>query len=66
MSRVQLALNVANLDESIVFYSKLFATEPATPKSTSSGWAVTTRIRSTPDGSSSGSVAPDGTGSAMG
>ena len=29
MSRVQLALNVANLEESIVFYSKLFATEPA-------------------------------------
>jgi len=29
MSRVQLALNVTNLDESIAFYSKLFATEPA-------------------------------------
>ena len=29
MSRVQLALNVAHLDEAIVFYSKLFATEPA-------------------------------------
>src|SRR5450755_2769230 len=29
VSRVQLALNVANLDEAIVFYSKLFATEPA-------------------------------------
>src|ERR1022692_4589492 len=29
MSRVQLALNVADLDEAIVFYSKLFATEPA-------------------------------------
>ena len=29
MSRVQLALNVANLDEAIDFYSKLFATEPA-------------------------------------
>ena len=29
MSRVQLALNVANIDESIAFYSKLFATEPA-------------------------------------
>src|ERR1035441_1172425 len=29
MSRVQLALNVAALDEAIVFYSKLFATEPA-------------------------------------
>src|SRR3954464_7557744 len=29
MSRVQLALNVENLDESIDFYSKLFATPPA-------------------------------------
>jgi len=29
MSRVQLALNVSNLDESIAFYSKLFGTEPA-------------------------------------
>ena len=28
MSRVQLALNVADLDEAIDFYSKLFATEP--------------------------------------
>jgi predicted enzyme related to lactoylglutathione lyase len=29
VSRVQLALNVDNLDESIAFYSKLFNTEPA-------------------------------------
>src|ERR1700749_3768915 len=29
MSRVQLALNVAKLDEAIGFYSRLFATEPA-------------------------------------
>jgi catechol 2,3-dioxygenase-like lactoylglutathione lyase family enzyme len=29
MSRVQLALNVADIDEAIAFYSKLFATEPA-------------------------------------
>ncbi len=28
MSRVQLALNVADLDEAISFYSRLFATEP--------------------------------------
>ncbi len=28
MSRVQLALNVADIDEAIAFYSKLFATEP--------------------------------------
>ena len=29
MSRVQLALNVSDLDQAISFYSKLFATEPA-------------------------------------
>lgn len=29
MSRVQLALNVADLDEAIDFYTKLFGTEPA-------------------------------------
>jgi catechol 2,3-dioxygenase-like lactoylglutathione lyase family enzyme len=29
MSRVQLALNVSNLDEAIQFYSKLFGTQPA-------------------------------------
>lgn len=29
MSCVQLALNVADLDEAIVFYSKLFGAEPA-------------------------------------
>ena len=29
MSRVQLALNVDNLEESVAFYTKLFATEPA-------------------------------------
>src|SRR6516165_12137442 len=29
MSRVQLALNVSNLDDAIDFYSKLFATGPA-------------------------------------
>ena len=29
MSRVQLALNVSNLDDAVAFYSKLFNTEPA-------------------------------------
>ena len=29
MSRVQLALNVTDLDEAVTFYSKLFGTEPA-------------------------------------
>ena len=29
MSRVQLALNVSDLDEAITFYSRLFATQPA-------------------------------------
>jgi catechol 2,3-dioxygenase-like lactoylglutathione lyase family enzyme len=28
MSRVQLALNVPNIDEAVAFYSKLFSTEP--------------------------------------
>src|SRR6185436_572488 len=29
VSRVQLALNVSNLDDAVAFYSKLFATAPA-------------------------------------
>ena len=29
MSRVQLALNVSDIDEAVAFYSKLFQTEPA-------------------------------------
>jgi hypothetical protein len=29
MSRVQLALNVEDIDEAVAFYSRLFATEPA-------------------------------------
>ena len=29
MSRIQLALNVDDLDDAVAFYSKLFATEPA-------------------------------------
>src|SRR3546814_13371663 len=29
VSRVQLALNVSDLDQAVEFYSKLFATEPA-------------------------------------
>ena len=32
MSRLQLALNVSNLEESIAFYSKLFGVEPAKVK----------------------------------
>ncbi len=28
MSRVQLALNVPNIDDAVEFYSKLFATQP--------------------------------------
>jgi lactoylglutathione lyase len=41
MSRVQLALNVSNLDEAISFYSKLFATEPAKVKSGYANFAIT-------------------------
>lgn len=41
MSRVQLALNVADIDEAIVFYSKLFATEPAKVRPGYANFAVT-------------------------
>ena len=40
MSRVQLALNVDNLNEAIEFYSKLFNTEPAKRKSGYANFAV--------------------------
>ena len=40
MSRVQLALNVDNLEESISFYSKLFNTEPAKVKPGYANFAV--------------------------
>lgn len=40
MSRVQLALNVDNLDEAITFYSKLFNTEPAKVKPGYANFAV--------------------------
>ena len=29
MSRVQLALNVSNIDQAVEFYRRLFGTEPA-------------------------------------
>jgi catechol 2,3-dioxygenase-like lactoylglutathione lyase family enzyme len=41
VSRVQLALNVDNLDESIAFYTKLFATEPAKVRPGYANFAVT-------------------------
>jgi catechol 2,3-dioxygenase-like lactoylglutathione lyase family enzyme len=40
MSRVQLALNVSNIDEAIAFYSKLFATEPAKRREGYANFAV--------------------------
>ena len=40
MSRVQLALNVPNIDEAVAFYSKLFATEPAKRKPGYANFAV--------------------------
>jgi hypothetical protein len=40
MSRVQLALNVDNLDEAVAFYSKLFNTEPAKLKDGYANFAV--------------------------
>jgi len=41
MSRVQLALNVADLDDAIVFYSKLFGTAPAKVRPGYANFAVT-------------------------
>ena len=41
MSRVQLALNVADIDEAIVFYSKLFGTEPAKVRQGYANFAIT-------------------------
>ena len=38
--RLQLALNVADLDEAIDFYSKLFATEPYKVKPGYANWAI--------------------------
>src|ERR1700754_3965049 len=40
MSRVQLALNVDNLDDAITFYSKLFNTGPAKVKEGYANFAV--------------------------
>src|SRR5215212_5543862 len=40
MSRVQLALNVSNLDEAVAFYSKLFQTEPAKRREGYANFAV--------------------------
>ena len=43
MSRVQLALNVSNIDEAVDFYSKLFATEPAKRRAGYANFAVESR-----------------------
>ena len=40
MSRVQLALNVSNLDEAVAFYSKLFATEVSKRKPGYANFAI--------------------------
>ncbi|UUO03044.1 VOC family protein [Mycolicibacterium novocastrense] len=40
MSRVQLALNVDDLDEAVTFYSKLFDTEPAKLKEGYANFAI--------------------------
>src|SRR3954469_5278353 len=39
-SRVQLALNVPDIDEAVAFYSKLFATEPAKRKPGYANFAI--------------------------
>jgi catechol 2,3-dioxygenase-like lactoylglutathione lyase family enzyme len=41
MSRVQLALNVNDVDEAVTFYSKLFGTEPAKRRPGYANFAVT-------------------------
>jgi catechol 2,3-dioxygenase-like lactoylglutathione lyase family enzyme len=40
VSRVQLALNVPNIDEAVAFYSKLFATEPTKRKPGYANFAI--------------------------
>ena len=40
MSRVQLALNVPDIDEAVDFYSKLFATEPAKRRTGYANFAI--------------------------
>ena len=40
MSRVQLALNVSNLEEAITFYSKLFGAEPANVREGYANFAI--------------------------
>ena len=42
MSRVQLALNVSNIDEAVAFYSKLFQVEPAKRREGYANFAVET------------------------
>ncbi len=41
MSRVQLALNVDDVDEAVAFYSKLFSTEPAKRRPGYANFAIT-------------------------
>jgi catechol 2,3-dioxygenase-like lactoylglutathione lyase family enzyme len=41
MSRVQLALNVSNLDKAVDFYGKLFATEPTKVRPGYANFAIT-------------------------
>ena len=40
MSRLQLALNVPNIDDAVVFYSKLFSTEPTKRKPGYANFAI--------------------------
>jgi catechol 2,3-dioxygenase-like lactoylglutathione lyase family enzyme len=40
MSRIQLALNVSDLDEAVAFYSRLFAAEPAKRRDGYASFAV--------------------------
>ena len=49
MSRVQLALNVDDIDEAIAFYSKLYNTAPAKVKPGYANFAITGQFCEQPD-----------------
>ena len=45
MARVQLALNVPDIDEAVAFYSKLFAAEPAKRRPGYANFAIADPVR---------------------
>ena len=66
MSRVQLALNVSDLDEAVAFYSKLFGAEPAKRRPGYANFAIANPplklvLMETEDARGRGSLAPSTT-----